>query len=84
MSPRIASLRAAPSNAGNQFPVALQHPDDASLVALVAAAHAAHGTANQRLVNLDNRAGTAERIVAVERAPYSRGFGGTCAKPFCR
>src|SRR5258705_4408751 len=55
-------------NAGDKLPVALQHADNARLIAFVAAAHAADRTTNQRLINLDRRADAAKRVVAVERS----------------
>ena len=59
-------LRAARYNAGNQLAIAFQHADNARLVALVTAAHAGHGTANQRFVNLDFGTDSAKRIVAIK------------------
>jgi hypothetical protein len=52
-------------NAGNQFAIAFQHPDNASLVALVTAPHAGNRATDKRFVDLDGFAKAAKRIVAV-------------------
>ena len=60
-------LGARMNNPRYQFATALQHPDNASLVALVPAALAGHRAAYQRFVNLDRFAKAAKRIVTIER-----------------
>lgn len=63
-----STLSARLDNPRNQLAIAFQHTDNASLVALIAAAHARHGAAYQRFVNFNRFTDAAKRIVAIERA----------------
>ena len=60
-------LGARLDNARDQFTAAFKHPDNASLVALVSAAHAGNRTADQRFVNFDGRTGATKWIVTIKR-----------------
>jgi hypothetical protein len=59
-------LSAAWRDACNQLAITLQHPDNARLIALVAASHTGNGTANQRFVNLDFFANSSKRVVTIK------------------
>ena len=60
------------NDAGDDFAAVFQHPKDASLVTSEAAAERpVRPSADHRLINLNDLAGAAERIVAVERGHVS-------------
>jgi hypothetical protein len=59
-------LSAAWHDACNQLAIAFQHPDNARLIALVAATHARNGAADQRFVNLDFFAHAAKGVITIK------------------